>query len=208
MQGTATWATLPLVRRDFVTVVSGLPRSGTSLVQQMLAAGGFDVWTDGVRAADPDNPRGYFELEAARRLQADADWVARARGRAIKVVSAQVRHLPPDLAYRLVLVRRDLHEVVASQQRMLARRAAEDAAGPPPERLVALYDAELRELERWLRARPAFARLDLGHAELLADPLAAARRLEAFLGAGLDVAAMARVVEPGLYRQRRGTVPA
>ena len=115
-----------------LTIVTGVPRSGTSLVMQMLAAGGFPVASDGVRHADPDNPRGYFELEAARRLARDASWLPAVAGRAVKLVHTLLPSLPPDLPVRVLLVRRRLDEVLASQRAMLARRGsalddAEDA---------------------------------------------------------------------------------
>jgi len=184
-----------------LTIVTGVPRSGTSLVMQMLAAGGFPVASDGVRRADPDNPRGYFELEAARRLARDASWLPGIAGRAVKLVHTLLPSLPPDLRYRVLIVRRRLDEVLASQRVMLARRgAAPDEAEEA--RLLPALEEQLARLERWLDAREGLVWLRVDHAELVAEPARVAARINAFLGGGLDEGAMAACVEPALYRQR------
>ena len=119
----------------FVTVVSGLPRSGTSLMMQMLAAGGVELLIDQIRRADADNPRGYFELEAVKRTRQDASWLDDAAGKAVKVIHLLLRDLPDDREYRVVMMSRDLDEVLASQQAMLAR-SGKKGANLPPERLA------------------------------------------------------------------------
>jgi hypothetical protein len=185
-----------------VTIVTGVPRSGTSLVMQMLAAGGLPIASDGVRRADPDNPRGYFELEAARSLARDASWLPGIAGRAVKLVHTLLPSLPPDLRYRVLLVRRRLDEVLASQRVMLARRGsapelAEDA------RLLPVLEEQLAGLERWLTAREDLVWLGIEYAELLADPDRVAARINGFLGGGLDEGAMAECVDPALHHERR-----
>jgi hypothetical protein len=185
----------------FVTVVSGVPRSGTSMLMQMLRAGGFPVLTDGFREPDSHNPRGYLEFEPARRLRRDTSWVGAAEGRAVKVVHALVRCLPAGHDYRVILIRRDLGEVVASQQAMLADVSALDG-GLSPQRLAEIFEAQLRELEECLEAQPRFRVLGVGHAEALAQPRRVAEELSRFLGGGLDVEAMAAAVDPALHRQR------
>jgi hypothetical protein len=185
-----------------LTIVTGVPRSGTSLVMQMLAAGGHPIATDGVRAADADNPRGYFELEAARRLTRDASWLPPLAGRALKLVHTLVPLLPSDLRYRVLLVRRRLDEVLDSQRVMLTRL---DAAPDPEEdeRLLPALAAQLARLEVWLGAQPGLPWLRIEHAELIAQPARVAQRMAGFLGGGLDADAMATCVEPALHRQRR-----
>lgn len=186
---------------DFVTVVSGLPRSGTSLMMQMLHAGGLPAWTDGVRAADASNPRGYFEHEAVKRLRSDSAWLPQARGHALKVIHLLLRELPQKdgLRYRVVFMQRPLAEVLASQQAMLARdgRPAADAAV-----LARAYEAQLAQVEAWRAARPDVAWLGLPYHQVLQDAPAAAAALARFLGLPLDEAAMAQAVEPSLHRQR------
>ncbi len=111
-----------------IVVVSGLPRSGTSLLMQMLAAGGLEVVSDHLRAADVDNPRGYFEFERVKQIQKDSSWLPAARGKALKMISQLLYHLPPTERYRVIFMRRNLDEVIASQEKMLQRRNA--AAAP------------------------------------------------------------------------------
>jgi len=186
-----------------IVVVSGVPRSGTSLVMQMLAAGGLAVLSDGARGPDPDNPRGYLEYTPVRRLRQDASWLPAARGRALKVVVPLVQDLPPGERYRVLLVRRDLAQVLASQRAMLARRGAPPAPAEEERRLGALFEAALAATERWLEAQPHVAWCALEHAGLLGDPAGSARRIADFLPhAGLDAAAMAAAVDRALHRQR------
>ncbi|MBW2267978.1 MAG: sulfotransferase domain-containing protein [Deltaproteobacteria bacterium] len=184
-----------------VIVVSGVPRSGTSLVMQMLAAGGHPLLVDDARPADAHNPRGYFEYAPVKALARDASWVSRARGHAVKVIHVLVPHLPAGFDYRLILVRRDLRQVVASQDAMLA---AGSGAPPGPEaaRLAEIYASQLAELEAWLESREQFRVLRVDHGALLADPTGAATDIAAFVGGGLDPAAMALPVDRALQRQR------
>jgi len=186
---------------SFVTVVSGTPRSGTSLMMQMLGAGGMELVTDGVRRADRDNPRGYFELEAARQLPADAPWLERAVGRAVKLVHVLVPRLPTRHSYRILLMRRDWSEVLASQRAMLLRRSGVPE-GPDEDRLAEIFDAQLAEVERWAASRPEVELLRVDYNALVAHPLPVAGEVSAFLEGRLDAEDMAAAVLPSLYRQR------
>lgn len=185
-------------------MVAGIPRSGTSLLMQMLAAGGVPPLCDATRPPDADNPRGYFELAAARRLARDASWLDAAPGHAVKIVHALVSRLPDRHRYRVLLVERRMDEVLASQRRMLARVAGHEPALPPgdDERLGRVFAAQLEEAKRWLERQPNLGWLALRHADLIADPEAQAARIDAFLGGGLDRSAMAAAVEPALHRVR------
>src|SRR5437764_1475845 len=100
-----------------IIVVSGLPRAGTSLMMQMLDNGGIEVLTDGVRAADTDNPRGYYELEKVKRLKQDASWLPQARGKVFKMVSQLLYDLPASEAYRVLFMERDFDEMLRSQEK-------------------------------------------------------------------------------------------
>lgn len=188
--------------RGFVTVVSGLPRSGTSLAMQMLRAGGVPVLSDALRPPDADNPRGYLEYAPVLRTATDASWVAQAPGKAVKVVYALLRQLPPGFEYRVLWMRRRLDEVIASQERMLARRGAPAEGGLSRERLAEVFAAQLAETEAWLAQQPSFRVLALDFGEVVADPQPAARAIDALLGGGLDRQAMAGAVDPRLHRQR------
>ena len=184
-----------------VTVVSGLPRSGTSLAMQMIHAGGIPALTDGQRTSDDSNPRGYFELERVKQLKQDKSWLDEAAGKVVKVIHLLLAELPDDRPYRVVFLDRDLREVVKSQSTMLARNAKSGGA-LPPERLMAVYDAQLKQVHAWLAARPNFAVMPVRHADLIRDAAGQARAMNAFLGGGLDEAAMMAAVDPSLHRNR------
>jgi len=188
--------------RSFVAIVSGLPRSGTSLAMQMLRAGGMPVLADAVRAPDADNPAGYLEYAPVLRTATDASWVASAPGHAVKVIYALLRQLPAGFEYRVLWMRRSLDEVIASQQAMLARRGAAADIDLPHDRLAVVFAAKRAETEAWLAQQPGFRKLELDYREVVADPLAAADAIDDFLGGRLDRGAMASAVDPLLYRQR------
>jgi hypothetical protein len=187
---------------EAIVVVSGLPRSGTSMLMRMLDAGGLSVVTDGQRTADEDNPRGYFESERIKRLAQDGDrrWLAGARGKGIKVISYLLRSLPAQFNYRVVFVRRDIDEVLASQSKMLARRGEPDDT--PAEKMRELFDKEVARACQLLAHEPQFEAIEVSYAAILAHPREEARRIAGFVGGGLDVEAMAAAVDPGLYRNR------
>lgn len=188
----------------FITIVSGLPRSGTSMAMRMLEVGGLAVLTDGQRQADDDNPLGYYEFEAVKKVRTNASWVPQAVGKAVKMIYSLLYHLPDAYQYRVLFMRRNLEEVLASQRVMLRRTNADD--GVDDSAMEALFRAELARFDRWISGRPNFSRLDLTYDEVVNDPEGAASRIAQFLGADLDREAMVRVVEPSLYRQRqRGT---
>ena len=187
-----------------VTIVSGLPRSGTSLMMQMLAAGGMPLLTDGVRKADQDNLRGYFEYEPVKRTGRDASWLERAGDKAVKVVYALLKDLPDNQQYRVILMRRDIYEVLASQQVMLDR-AGKRGAGIPSQRLARVFERQMEQVEAWLAQQPNFHVRTVRHRDCIERPEAVAAAVNAFLGGSLDVSAMAAAVDPALYRQRSQT---
>lgn len=184
-----------------IIVVSGLPRSGTSMAMKMLEAGGMPILTDRVRQADDDNPRGYYEFERVKRVKEDRDWLPEAAGKAVKIISFLLLDVPPGYRYKVIFVRRAMAEVLASQRQMLVRRGEAENAGSD-ERMAVLYEKHLRKVAAWLDAQPHIDTLYLDHREIIHAPRAAAEAIDAFLGGGLDVAAMAAAVEPDLYRQR------
>jgi hypothetical protein len=190
----------------FVTIVSGLPRSGTSLMMQMLAAGGAEVLTDGVRKPDPHNPRGYFELEAVKHTRTDHAWLAQAEGKVVKIVHLLLSHLPLDRAYRVIFLQRDLLEVVTSQRTMLQAQGR-PAAALADFKLAKVFGKQLAEARHWLSQHPNFQVLDVLHRDVIEKPLSAAQQLGTFLGGDLDPSRMAAAVEPSLYRQRRSQPP-
>jgi hypothetical protein len=195
-----------LRRRQYgepIYVVSGLPRSGTSMMMRMLDAGGIAPFTDGGRAADIDNPEGYYEFERVKDLESDPDkaWVRAARGQALKVISFLLRHLPPDNAYRIVYMRRSLDEVVQSQDKMLDR-LGNAAPNADPEALKEAYRNDIVAARLYARKQPFMELIEVDYAETVGDPVRTARLVNAFLGGGLDEAAMAGAVNRSLYRNR------
>ncbi len=190
-----------------ITIVSGLPRSGTSLMMQMLEAGGLAIASDDVRSPDPDNPRGYYELEAVKRIRKDAGFLDEAEGRVVKIVAPLLPALPDRFDYRILFMERDLDEVLASQRTMLERSGRADGGGDD-EAMRRALEGELARLKSWLAGRTNVRTLFVAHAELLADPEAVVAKLVAFLaetGEGVDpvrVRAMVDVVDPQLHRHR------
>jgi len=171
------------------------------MLMRMLEAGGIPVLSDGERVADEDNPHGYWELEAVKRLPTDTAWLADADGRAVKVISALVESLPATRRYRIVFVEREMAEVLASQRRMLERRG-ERTDRVPDEAMAGMLARHVTALLARIAARPDMRVLRLRHAEVIASPEAAVARLDGFLGGGLDRAAMRAAVDPALHRQR------
>jgi hypothetical protein len=205
-EGDASWE-LPapfgaqVDRSQIITVVSGLPRSGTSLMMQLLTAAGREALTDGKRASDEDNPLGYFEFEQARELARDHSWLPQARGKVVKIVAQLLPYLPPGEHYNIVLMERNLAEVIASQNAMLTRqgRAGAKLDG---QQLLDTYAAQLRNVRAQLARRPHIRVLVVNYGELLADPAAGADRVALFLGGSFDRAAAAAAVRPQLRRQK------
>ena len=185
-----------------IVLVSGLPRSGTSMAMKMLEATGLPIVSDGIRTADEDNPKGYYELERVKDLANENDftWLEDAKGKAIKIISYLLKELPPDYNYKVLFMRRDLSEVLASQQKMLQRR--DETSDTQDERMVELYENDLWKANYLLKHQPQFELLAVHYRQVLDQPLQAAREINEFLGGHLDVDKMAGVVDPDLYRNR------
>jgi hypothetical protein len=183
-----------------IVVVSGLPRSGTSLLMQMLKAGGLPVLTDGLRVADEDNPRGYFEWEPAKRLPREPELIRMAEGKAVKIVSSLLWALPPGYEYRVLYMERPLAEVAASQVAMIRRHGG--AAPLEGEALVRALAAHQQQVLALVRQIPGVALYTVRYHDVLADPFQQARRIADFLAMPLDCEAMARQADRRLYRQR------
>jgi predicted AlkP superfamily phosphohydrolase/phosphomutase/tetratricopeptide (TPR) repeat protein len=192
---------------ESLIVVTGLPRSGTSMLMQMLAAGGMTILSDGLREADEDNPRGYLEYAPVKNLRKDSQWLVEARGKAVKIVAPLLAALPPDLACRVILCERDLDEVLDSQDRMLARRKQPFDATPERRRMLkAEYRRMLDRVKATLERRPSTRLLVIEHGHAISDPLFTAEKVNRFLGGGLDAAKMAAAIDPALHRNRAGRV--
>jgi hypothetical protein len=201
---------------EIVTIVSGLPRSGTSMMMQMLSAGGMPTLADHLRRPDEDNPRGYYEFERVKQVSEDTSWLDEAQGKVVKMVYRLLYDLPRDRTYRVIFMRRELHEVIASQEVMLERHGK---SGPGDEsqgyriyrgsqddddRLADIYRRQLDEVMSWLHNQPNFSVLCVDYGDVLSAPQRVVHQLNRFLGGRLDMDAMLQVPDWSLYRQRVG----
>ncbi|MCK6554756.1 sulfotransferase [Candidatus Binatia bacterium] len=186
---------------DEIVLVSGLPRSGTSMMMQILAAGGIPVLTDNLRMADADNPRGYYEFEPVKNIERDASWLNDARGKAVKLVSALLRFVPGEYPCRVIFMRRDLDEVLASQRQMLLRRR--ESTSRDDTSMAELFRRHLRHLEAWLQAQPHLRALWVDYNSLVAHPEDELTRINTFLDGRLDLDAAREVVDRNLHRHRQ-----
>ena len=184
-----------------ISIVSGLPRSGTSLMMQMLAAGGMRVLADGERQADVDNPKGYLEWERVKRLPKEPGCIAEAEGMVVKVISQLLLSVPAGHEYRIIFMQRPLAEVVASQEQMLRNRGNADSTGSRFEVVKAFQD-HLFEVNAWLNGKPNLRVLRVHYHRVLAEPEQISTQVAEFLAATLNIEAMVRQVDQSLYRQR------
>lgn len=192
-----------VARKGPILIVSGLPRSGTSMMMKLLEAGGVPALTDEIRVADVDNPEGYYEFERVKQLdKGDTAWLPLAEGKVVKVISALLPYLPKDHDYRIIFVRRELAEILASQRKMIVHRG-EDPNSMDEAELTAVFEKHLRQIDAWMAKQPNMTVLTLRYNDILADPATAVTQINTFTGGALDVAAMNEVVDPSLYRNRK-----
>jgi len=183
-----------------IIIVSGLPRSGTSLLMQMLDRGGLEVVTDNIRAADTDNPRGYYEYEQVKKIKQDASWLPATRGKVFKMISQLLYDLPASERYRIVFMERDFDEMLRSQEKMLARL---NRKGAPPDQIKQSYSLHLERLRAWLSQQPSMQVLSVSYNDLVERPREQAERVNEFLGGKANVEEMVKAVDPSLYRNRK-----
>lgn len=186
-----------------VILVSGLPRSGTSMMMKMLESGGFKILTDKERVADEDNPKGYFEYEKVKELDKtnDKEWVSGLRGTVVKIISQLLKHLPPNNNYKVIFMIRNLDEVMASQTKMLYRRG-EPVDSDKDAEMKSLFERHLFQSKYWLNRQPNFEVLYLNYRDILKDPINNAQKISQFFDGKPDFEKMAAVVDPNLYRNR------
>jgi hypothetical protein len=186
-----------------ITIVSGLPRSGTSLMMQMLVAGGMQPLADGERKPDADNPRGYLEWERIKQLPADPGLIAEAEGKVVKVISRLLLALPSGHEYRIILMQRPMPEVLASQDEMLRRRGT-FKEGADTAAIAAAFQKHLREVDAWLEGKPHVEHMRVPYRDVLNDPRSLSQQLANFLDLPLKLEAMCEQVDSSLYRNRAG----
>src|ERR1700675_2867488 len=184
-----------------MTIVSGLPRAGTSVMMQMLEAGGLPLLSDGERKADTDNPKGYLEWERIKQLPKEPSLIAEAEGKVVKVISQLILSLPSGHNYRVVLMQRPLPEVLKSQDKMLRRRGNADL-NADTSAIEEAFQRHLIEVNKWLAGKESVQVSRVHYHRVLREPKVVAGEISAFLGIPLDIEAMVRQVDGSLYRNR------
>jgi hypothetical protein len=185
-----------------IYIVSGLPRSGTSMMMKMLEAGGLGIMTDNIRAADDDNLQGYYEFERVKQLkEGDAAWVGEAQGKVVKVISALLEHLPAGYEYKIIFMEREMIEILASQRKMLERRGK---PGDPASdaKFAELYGKHLEKVKAWLPSQPNMDVMFVRYNEMLKAPAEYTAKVAAFLEVPMNTQAMTDVPQDQFYRQR------
>ena len=186
-----------------VIVVSGLPRSGTSMMMKILEAGGKTILTDSLREADANNPKGYYEFERVKQMKdGDLAWLPDAVGKVVKIVTGLIAYLPPDYHYKVIFMQRDLNEVLSSQKKMLGRLGKGDD-NIPDDTLAQTYEDHIKQVKAWLARQGNIEVLYVNYNTMVADPTESLQKVNSFLGGGMDVQKMASVVDGELYRERR-----
>jgi len=185
----------------FITIVSGLPRSGTSMMMQAVEAGGIPALADHIRVKDEDNPKGYYEFEPVKKTKDDPSWVPGARGKVVKMVYSLLYDLPEAYEYRVIFMRRNMDEVLASQKKML-ERSGKEGANVSDEKLAELFAAQLAKFDSWVAARNNIVLLSIDYKDMVASPKSQCEKISEFLGGVLDTDAAAAAVDPSLYRNR------
>ena len=191
----------PQKSQTIVTIVSGLPRSGTSMMMKVLEAGGMEVFTDNLRVPDEDNPKGYFELEQVKALKdGDHSWVKDAAGKVVKVISSLLEYLPSAYKYRIVFMRRAIPEILASQKQMLIRRG--EPSDGDDQKMAEMFQEHLKRVRVWLANQPNMETLYVDYNALMADPAPEIKTVAEFLGLNEKLDAMLAVPDKKLYRQK------
>ena len=183
-----------------ITIVSGLPRSGTSMMMRMLDQGGLLPLKDEIRTADIDNPEGYYEFERVKQLPNDTTWLPDAENKAVKMVSMLLYELPTNLQYQVIFMRRAMPEILASQKKMLLRRNANMVVDDAE--MKELFEGHLKNIIAWLPEQAHIRFIEVWYNDMLKQPAIEAKRINAFLGDTLDETKMASVVDQSLYRNR------
>ncbi len=184
-----------------IIIVSGLPRSGTSMMMKMLADGGMPVLADEIRRADDDNPNGYFELDVVKQLKAgNLKWLKKADGKAVKVISSWLEYLPQEYSYKVIFMERELKEILASQKKMLGHRGEVHEVND--KELEQRFRQHLSAIKPWLVRQPNIEVLSINYKALISKPGPLCERIEDFLDIPLDQTKMSSVPIKKLYRNR------
>lgn len=184
-----------------IVIVTGFPRSGTSMMMAMLQAGGLELYTDGKREADKDNPKGFFEHEVVKEMPVKADWLESCKGKAVKVISSLLRYLPGEHQYKLIWIKRPLTEVIVSQEIMKGREKAEIMRNFPFQMALELQQEEER-LANWAKRQPNISSQVVEYYDCLKDASEVIHEVSAFLGIDLEASAAQAAVDDKLHRNK------
>ena len=181
-----------------IIVVSGLPRSGTSMLMNMLKCGGIELLTDDIRKANEDNPGGYFEYEKVRTVAEDSSWLEQAQGKSVKIIYRLLYYLPDNYRYKVIFLERDIHEVIESQRKMLNRLGKEHLVSDS--KLHSIFNKEIEDFKKWVSVQENFDILYIRYNEIVHDPQSHSEQIRDFLGTDIDINEMISIVDPKLYR--------
>ena len=184
---------------EIITIVSGLPRSGTSMMMNMLEKGGMEALTDNIRKADEDNPKGYFEFEKVKKIKEDSSWLEKTRGKVFKMVSMLLYELPSLYKYKIIFMKRDMDEMLSSQRKMLEREGKE---GNTDDEMGKLFAGHLKHIAGWLELQANISALYINYRDIIDDPQRQAKMLNQFLDNRLNVERMIAVIDKSLYRNK------
>jgi len=187
--------------KSFITIVAGLPRSGTSMMMQAIEAGGIPALKDGVRKNDEDNPKGYYEFEPVKKTKSDPSWLEQAKGKVVKMVYSLLYDLPDNYEYRVVFLRREMEEVLSSQKKML-ERSGRQGAKIGDEKLAELFNAQLEKFHKWIADKTNFSIVLIDYKGMIEAPIEQAEKVNALLGNILNKEGFVSAVDPTLYRNR------
>lgn len=185
--------------KNDIIVVTGLPRSGTSLVMQILQSMGIDLFTDNKRSPDQSNPRGYFEHELVKTIEYDTSWIKKVEGKAIKIVSPLLVYLPNNYNYKIIFMDRVLDEIVQSQEKMLLVNGVPNPQ-IEPEVIKQIFIKDLKQAWSWIRELSHSESLEISHSKLLKKPESELEKVNGFLNIKVDLENTLKVIDKKLYR--------
>jgi hypothetical protein len=184
--------------KDTIVVVSGIPRSGTSMMMQMLDIGGIEILSDHKRKADKSNPKGYYELSAVKNLAKDNSCIKEAPGKAVKVISQLLEYLPKEFTYKIIFMLRDMEEIIKSQQKMLGKEDSEKEI----EIIKKIFVRDIRKVDDWTEKNQNVDIFKISYTDILNNPLKEIDKINSFLGLELNAEKMSEIVDPKLYRSK------
>lgn len=185
-----------------IIIVSGLPRSGTSMMMQMLDKGGYPVLTDGVRESDNNNPKGYYEFEPVKKMMVDKSWLPQASGKSVKIIAQLLPFLPSNYDYKIIFMKREMGEVLTSQQIMLGKEKDVKSKAFPTG-LNDAFQKQLQKVETWIETQPHVQMLEVNYSDVIDNPENEIDNIISFIGSDGNKKEMLTVVDKSLYRNRK-----